>query len=191
MYYRGAAAAILVFDITREVCPLLLLRSFCIHAVQWLKLQTNMYMYMVCSNSVELPNVACVDERAEQARTAKHCSRRRRQQEWLGGDAWGFQPRCADRPCPSLTPAIEYSTIFLSSCFTAAQEYAESHGAVYIETSAKTAVNVPALFAEISKSPQHELTMMANVHCFLLLTFAIVCVYVTCRQTDSRTRRRF
>ena len=35
--------------------------------------------------------------------------------------------------------------------YIAAQEYAESHGAVYVETSAKTAINVAALFVEISK----------------------------------------
>ena len=53
MYYRGAAAAILVFDITREVCPLLLLRSFCIHAVQWLKLQTNIHMVVPTQSSFQ------------------------------------------------------------------------------------------------------------------------------------------
>jgi Ras family len=31
-----------------------------------------------------------------------------------------------------------------------AQEYAELHGAIFVETSAKTAINVAALFLEIS-----------------------------------------
>jgi len=40
-------------------------------------------------------------------------------------------------------------TVYLSVC-TDAQDYADLHDAIFIETSAKTAVNVSALFLEIS-----------------------------------------
>lgn len=92
MYYRGAAAAIVVFDITRE-------QSF-----QTLRMWIN-----------ELkkhgpPNMVLA----------------------IAGNKNDLEDL---REVPSRM----------------AQEHADSHGAIYIETSAKTAINVSALFVEISR----------------------------------------
>lgn len=53
----------------------------------------------------------------------------------------------------------------LAVSFLDAMEYAEMHNAIFIETSAKTAVNVAALFVEISKDRTEH---------FLYLSFVII-----------------
>lgn len=92
MYYRGAAAAIVVFDITRDA-SFQAMRS-------WIsELQKHASPNIVLAIA---GNKADLDDMRE----------------------------------------VQYSD---------AQQYAESQGAVFVETSAKTAVNIAALFMEISK----------------------------------------
>lgn len=60
---------------------------------------------------------------------------------------------------------LSFLCLVLAVSFLDAMEYAEMHNAIFIETSAKTAVNVAALFVEISKDRTEH---------FLYLSFVII-----------------
>ena len=52
----------------------------------------------------------------------------------------------------------------MSACIPDAQNYAESQGSILVESSAKTAVNITALFTELSKYAIHNLIILHIIH---------------------------